>query len=126
MTQTLAAPTGRQPAQELFDMLTRRRDEAADAWTRQDMLVQASRAAIDLGPGDEADRATTYAQLHEQTALADTLRMHLDELESAIRRAEAGSYGFCDGCGDTIAAGRLELFPAATHCVTCKQRRSPR
>jgi DnaK suppressor protein len=32
---------------------------------------------------------------------------------------ENGSYGICQSCGDEIAKQRLEVQPAATHCIKC-------
>lgn len=43
------------------------------------------------------------------------------QVERAIERLDAGAYGICESCGGTIPTERLELFPAATTCVACKQ-----
>lgn len=40
-------------------------------------------------------------------------------IEAALRRLEAGDYGFCDECGDEIPAKRLEIDPAIERCVDC-------
>jgi RNA polymerase-binding protein DksA len=41
----------------------------------------------------------------------------LREVEEALRRVAAGTYGNCDVCGKPIAKARLELMPAARLCV---------
>ena len=49
-------------------------------------------------------------------------RARLDEraeVEEAIRRMEAGTYGVCVRCGDPIPPARLEARPMATMCVAC-------
>ena len=104
------------------DLLMQRYDEAYEAWTRQDAVVRAMRSSVDPGPGDDADRANAAAQLDEQEALGLSLRRQLDDLAVAVKRNEQGSYGRCDACGSRIPADRLELFPAASHCVACKRR----
>ncbi len=42
-----------------------------------------------------------------------------------IARAQAhiadGTYGICERCGNPIGKGRLQAFPRATLCMTCKQ-----
>ncbi len=40
-------------------------------------------------------------------------------LRAALERIEEGEFGFCEDCGEKIAAGRLRLDPAATRCVSC-------
>ena len=102
------------------DFLTQRYEDAYEAWTRQDAVVHAIRSS-DVGRGDDADRANAAAQLDEQDALALALRRQLDDLAMAVERCEQGSYGRCDSCGDIIASERLELFPAASDCLSCKQ-----
>ncbi len=49
-------------------------------------------------------------------------RARLDEraeVEEAIRRMDAGTYGVCVRCGDPIPPARLEARPMATMCVAC-------
>lgn len=43
----------------------------------------------------------------------------LAETDAALARVSAGTYGICLTCGNPIPAGRLEIRPAATHCVNC-------
>ncbi len=121
MSQTTAPPSHRQPSRDAHEMLTRRYDEAYEVWSREDSLVQAMRLGVDTGPGDDADHAAVRAQLDEQAALANSLCGQLDDLAVAIERCESGTYGVCDRCHRDIPAERLDLFPAATHCVPCKQ-----
>jgi DnaK suppressor protein len=46
----------------------------------------------------------------------------LEEVRTARRRLEEGSYGYCVSCADPIAVGRLELRPWATRCTRCVER----
>jgi RNA polymerase-binding transcription factor DksA len=55
-----------------------------------------------------------------RAALAPLLRGDLRSTQYALRRADAGLYGVCDGCGRSIAARRLELNPASTRCSACE------
>ena len=43
----------------------------------------------------------------------------LRRIRAALARVEEGEFGHCQGCGDEIARGRLELDPATPFCVTC-------
>jgi DnaK suppressor protein len=102
-------------------MLTLRYDDTHQMWTRQKDAVQALRDSIDGSGADVLDRATLRAQAEEQAILATSLRTQLDDLTTAIDRCEAGTYGICERCAQRIPAERLTMFPAATHCVPCKQ-----
>ncbi|WP_290803822.1 TraR/DksA C4-type zinc finger protein [Herbiconiux sp.] len=43
----------------------------------------------------------------------------LEATDAALARVAAGTYGLCLTCGLPIPVGRLEIRPAATHCVNC-------
>ncbi len=47
-------------------------------------------------------------------------RAALADIEAALARVEAGTYGRCTSCGEQIPSARLEAMPAATVCVACK------
>lgn len=47
----------------------------------------------------------------QQTSLA--------EVQAALRRLEAGTFGACTGCGQDIPDARLEARPKASTCVSC-------
>ena len=122
MTGVRTALTDDRSSQVDGDVLVRRYDEVYAAWKRQKAIGAAMRASRDGGPGDDADHASTSTQVDEQDALTGVLRTRLDDLATALERCDDGSYGRCEECGSVIPADRLELFPAATHCVRCKQR----
>ena len=59
-------------------------------------------------------------------AVADIRREQLTQLEEAQRRLEMGTYGRCEGCGESIDIKRLKLLPFAAFCVDCqKQQEAP-
>ena len=43
----------------------------------------------------------------------------LDEIEAALARIDAGTYGSCTRCGTAIPEERLELRPFTATCVGC-------
>jgi DnaK suppressor protein len=55
------------------------------------------------------------------TRSAQLLRT-IDEIDAALARLEAGTYGRCVTCGSDIPQERLEFRPFAAACVTCQQR----
>ncbi|MFV2177807.1 TraR/DksA family transcriptional regulator [Actinomadura sp. LOL_016] len=75
---------------------------------------------------DQADAgAKTYAREHE-LALAYNSQDLLAQSERAVQRMESGTYGTCEVCSEPIGKARLQVFPRATLCVTCKQREERR
>ena len=50
----------------------------------------------------------------------------MTQMERAVERIDAGTYGFCERCGNPIPKARLKAFPAATLDVACKQREERR
>ena len=47
----------------------------------------------------------------------------LDEIEAALARIDAGTYGSCVRCGAAIPEERLQLRPFAGACVACTASR---
>jgi DnaK suppressor protein len=121
----------------------RRWTEAELARVHDQLAAEAAelRANIDKAESDIADRlsdavgdagddqadigAKTYEREHE-LELAHNSRELLAQNERALARIEAGTYGVCESCGEPIGKARLQAFPRATLCVTCKQREERR
>jgi DnaK suppressor protein len=75
---------------------------------------------------DQADSgAKTFGREQEQ-GLLDRVAEAVEQTERALARVEQGSYGNCESCGNPIGAARLEAYPRATLCVSCKQREERR
>ncbi|CAA9263203.1 MAG: putative DnaK suppressor protein [uncultured Blastococcus sp.] len=47
------------------------------------------------------------------------LQVTLGEIDAALARIDAGTYGRCTGCQAEIPGERLELRPFARTCVSC-------
>ncbi len=70
-----------------------------------------------------ADSSQVTAELAEMEALAKSLTESLDEVENALTKLDAGTFGNCEGCGQPISMARLEAKPAARYCIDCASRR---
>jgi RNA polymerase-binding transcription factor len=83
----------------------------------------------DGGDGAGDDQADTGAKAFERdqemTLLANARDM-LFQTRHALDRIDAGTYGTCENCGGPIGKARLQAFPRATFCVSCKQRQERR
>jgi DnaK suppressor protein len=78
-------------------------------------------ATRDANTDDEHDpEGHTIAYERSQTvALVRQAESHLVEIDAALGRVEAGSYGTCETCGGSIAPARLEARPTARTCISC-------
>jgi len=78
------------------------------------------------GPGDDADAGTKTFEREHEMSLANNSRDLLQQVERALARLDAGTYGRCESCGAAIPKARLQAFPRVTLCVSCKQREERR
>ena len=51
---------------------------------------------------------------------------YLEQLEAALQRIEADTYGICRECGCDIPRARLEAVPTTQVCVPCKEKQQER
>jgi len=70
-----------------------------------------------------ADTSQVTAERGEAEALAASLREALGEVERALVKLDAGTYGTCESCRQPINPARLEAKPAARLCIDCASRR---
>jgi DnaK suppressor protein len=64
-----------------------------------------------------ADSSQVTAERGEAERLASELRETLDEVDAALLRLEAGTYGNCEVCAKPIGEARLEAMPATRFCI---------
>lgn len=65
----------------------------------------------------DALQQQAMAQATERQRAAELVR-----IEQALKRIDEGEYGYCEECGEEIAEKRLEIDPAASHCVRCAEK----
>jgi len=86
----------------------------------------------DLGVGDGAeeleyddnfaDSSAVTAAKAENEALAARLQDRLNNVQAALARMDAGTFGVCTNCGKDISAERLEAMPEVPTCVDCSRK----
>ena len=96
--------------QRSVDALSR---EAADAFSQRDL-------------SDMLDQEDPTTDSDGAAVLLLTLRAErrLSEVQQALARLDAGTYGYCSVCGTDIPLERLRALPATASCVTCSDRSS--
>ena len=64
-----------------------------------------------------ADSSQVAAEQGEVRVLTDNLRALLTEIEHALGKFDADTFGVCEVCGEAISEPRLEAMPATRYCV---------
>nr|WP_249669740.1 TraR/DksA C4-type zinc finger protein [Polycladospora coralii] len=64
-----------------------------------------------------ADIGTEMFEREKDIALQGVDKQHLNDINRALERIEAGEYGSCKICEKSIATERLEAFPTAVYCM---------
>ena len=71
---------------------------------------------------DVADRASAETDKSIELRARDRQRKLISKIESALRRIDDGSYGYCDETGEPISLGRLMARPVATLSLEAQER----
>src|SRR5688500_20229515 len=96
---------------------------APSTWDRFRTLLETHRAdAVRQREEALAECAQSVPDPVAQRRSAD-LQDTLDEIEAALARIDAGTYGKCMRCGSDIPVERLQMRPFAEACVTCASAR---
>ncbi|WP_025617774.1 TraR/DksA family transcriptional regulator [Salinispora cortesiana] len=121
-------PRPQAEADQIRQSLQARYDELAAEYEQAVVQSQVLRLVEvgDTAGDDQADSGTKTAERDTAQSLLRTILDRRAQFEHALTRLEEGTYGFCEGCGASIPVERLEIFPSATTCVTCKQTRERR
>ena len=130
--ETLTVKSGESPwtAAELAELrgeleadVVHLRKEIHDA---EQEIVGLLRDGGDGAGNDQADVGSTTLERDHEMSLANNARDMLDQIDRALAKIDDGTYGVCESCGNAIGKGRLQAFPRATLCVSCKEREERR
>ena len=92
----------------------------------ESLQAEADSLTEDREPGDvqfdeESGEGDTLAVERERDlALSAQARAAIEQIDAAIEKIHAGTYGSCDNCGNPIPKERLKALPYAALCVKCK------
>lgn len=100
----------------MVSLKARRLDLSAEL----ERLTEPPAQGASIGFGKRIGDGTTEAvERLATTATARSIAASIADIDRALSKIEAGTYGVCDSCGDPIGEARLEALPAAALCVTC-------
>ena len=106
-----------------FDHFSGKLTEKLDVIAKRTGAVEAHLRGQDgRNEADFADRVAYTENDDVLEALDDAGRAEMDAIQHALQRIVSGAYGQCVGCGEDIAAGRLEVMPEAALCLACASK----
>jgi DnaK suppressor protein len=75
---------------------------------------------------DLADRASTETDRSLELRTRDRQRKLIAKIESALKRIDDGTYGYCEETGEPISLRRLDARPIATLSIEAQERHERR
>ena len=92
----------------------------------ESLRQEAEMLAEDMEPGDiqfdeeSGEGDTLNVERERDLALSAQASAAVDEIDRALAKMDAGTYGVCERCGNPIPKARLKALPYAALCVACK------
>ncbi|MGI9033993.1 MAG: TraR/DksA family transcriptional regulator [Acidimicrobiales bacterium] len=92
----------------------------------ESLQAEAEQLAEEMEPGDtqfdeeSGEGGTLNVERERDLAMSAQARAAVDEVDRALAKVDAGTYGTCEQCGRPIPRARLKAMPAAALCVACK------
>jgi DnaK suppressor protein len=92
----------------------------------EELKAQADSLALEHEPGDVqfdeegGEGGTSNVDRELDLVLSAQARQAVEEIDRALAKIDAGTYGTCERCGQPIPEARLEALPHAALCVACK------
>jgi DnaK suppressor protein len=97
------------------EILARREALAAELRACTAQLIEEEEMLPDSVDQAQADQERMFTrQMHNRDLLA------LGQMDEALQRIQAGTFGECERCGEEISEGRIRAFPLTTLCIECK------
>ena len=72
--------------------------------------------------GDKDEIADDAQEYDTALSLEYSLELKLKDIENALEKITAGTYGVCEKCGKKITEERLLACPEAKTCLKCGQK----
>ena len=123
MTSTSTASETKFLADQRKELLARREAYLADVARSTATALELTEDGANQDSADEdgfGEGDTLNVERDRLLVVASEAKERVAEIDAALARVEAGTYGVCGSCGKPIAKARLEVVPEAALCVNCK------
>ncbi|MBI4229435.1 MAG: TraR/DksA C4-type zinc finger protein [Planctomycetes bacterium] len=104
-------------------LLAKRKILTGDVSHMKDVALDRSgQEAVALDASNFADLGSDNYEQEFTIGLIENEAGELLEIEAALERIEAGTYGACEACSKPIPKPRLMTLPFARLCIACKRK----
>lgn len=100
-------------------LLAKQREILGNVISMESEALHRTHASPLLQPHDLADLSSDNYELENTLGLVGSERGLLAEIEQALARIQSGTYGVCEGDGQSIPRARLRAIPWTRYCVHC-------
>ncbi|WP_194408733.1 TraR/DksA family transcriptional regulator [Microbacterium cremeum] len=110
---------------ELRELLDELREHAVARLAAMDETIaelRADRGADVADDEHDPEGVTLSGEWARAVGLQEAALREITEIDDAVQRWEAGTYGVCVDCGRGIPIARLRVRPFATRCVSCAEK----
>lgn len=87
---------------------------------KQDIITDPTRITDNNDPDVDADEQNSHEKAQ---TLKSSIERNLRQVRRALSAVDEGTYGKCDICGGEIIKDRLKVFPTATLCTSCREKK---
>ncbi|MCI3949118.1 MAG: DnaK suppressor protein [Acidimicrobiales bacterium] len=116
------------PADKFLEAQHKTLLEERETYTRHasERRAEAEQLAADREPGDvqfdeESGQGDSMnVERERDLALSAQAMAAVEDIDKALVKIDAGTYGICERCGQPIPKERLKALPYAALCVACK------
>jgi DnaK suppressor protein len=108
-----------QDARQQLEQMLREIDSSSTILEAEGAGTGTELSHADQHPGDVAGE---YTDADNQNALLENSADQRAQVEAALARIDAGTYGTCVDCGQQIPDARLEVRPEAARCVADQEK----
>ena len=116
------------PADKFLEAQHKTLLEERETYTRHasERRAEAEQLAADREPGDvqfdeESGQGDSMnVERERDLALSAQAMAAVEDIDKALAKIDAGTYGICERCGQPIPKERLRALPYAALCVACK------
>jgi RNA polymerase-binding protein DksA len=102
-------------------LLAKRRELLGNVSTMEDETFKKERSELSSMPFHMADAGSDNFEQEFSLDLMDSEKNMLKEINDALGRIGEGTFGVCEGKGESIPKARLNAIPWARYCVACAE-----
>ena len=102
-------------------LMAKRNELLGNVSTMEDETFKKERSELSSMPFHMADAGSDNFEQEFALDLMDSEKKMLKEITDALNRIGDGTFGVCEGKGESISKARLNAIPWARYCVGCAE-----